>query len=303
MKWLKISLKTKAEAVDYISSLFDDLGFEGIQIEDCAPLDEDNGNVVVSTYIKPDGRTKVHIEAIRLGLAEIAVYADVGEGVVRADDADDTEWIDNWKEFFKPFRVADNIIIKPTWEAYEKETGGDIVVEIDPGTAFGTGSHETTRLCIEALRKHVSPRMKLLDVGCGSGILSIIGLLLGAERADGTDIDPAAVTATADNMAANGITADRYRVIQGDIIGENKVREWAGAGEYDIITSNILASVLIPLTGVIGRYLKRDGLLVLSGIYRDMTEAVKTALIENSFNIHEMNVIGDWTSITAAKRN
>ena len=315
MKWMKVSLKTTTEAVDFISSLFDELGLEGIQIEDNVPLSEedkeamfidilpelppDEGEATVTSYVSPEVDLEELKKQIAEGLEEISAFVNVGEGTITTEETDDGDWINNWKAFFKPFRVADDIVIKPTWEVLEDKKDDDLVIEIDPGTAFGTGAHETTRLCILGLRKYITPETELLDVGCGSGILSIIGLKLGAKHAVGTDIDPAALVATRENMEVNGITNEQFEAFAGNIIAEKEVQEQVGFQKYDIVAANILADVIIPLSGEIRQHMKPGGLFITSGIIDMKRDEVYEALIQNGFEIVEENTMGDWVSFVA----
>lgn len=312
MKWIKVSLKTTTEAVDFISSLFDELGMEGIQIEDNVPLSKedkeamfidilpelppDEGVAVVTSYVSPERNIEELKDRIKEGLEEISAFVCTGEGTIVTEEADDEGWLNNWKAFFKPFRVAEDIVIKPTWEVLEEKGENDLVIEIDPGTAFGTGAHETTRLCIASLRKYITPETRVLDVGCGSGILSIIGLKLGAKEAVGIDIDPAAVKATLENMEVNQIPQEKFTAYSGNIIEDKELQEKAGYEKYDVVAANILADVIIPLSGEIRRHMKRGGLFISSGII-DMKKAeVEAALLENGFEIVEVNTLGDWVS-------
>lgn len=316
MKYTKISLKTTTEAVDLISNLFDELGLEGIQIEDNIPLSEedkkamfidilpelpeDDGTAIVSSYFEPDSfNIEDLIQKIQDGLEEIAMFTNIGEGTIQLGDTDDKDWINNWKEFFKPFRVADDIVIKPTWEELKEVNSEDIVIEIDPGTAFGTGSHETTKLCIQALCKYITPSTELLDVGCGSGILSIIGLKLGAKHAIGTDIDSNALTATLENVEVNHIKEEQFSVLAGNIMDDKTMQEKIGMKKYDIVVANILADVIIPLSGMIQQHMKDDGVFISSGIIDMKKEEVKKALLTNGFEIIETIEMGDWVSFVA----
>lgn len=316
MKYTKISLKTTTEAVDFISNLFDELGLEGIQIEDNIPLSdedkkamfidilpelpEDDGTAIVSSYFEPESfDLEDLIQKIQNGLEEIAMFTNIGDGTIQVGDTDDKDWINNWKEFFKPFRVADDIVIKPTWEELTEVNPEDIVIEIDPGTAFGTGSHETTKLCIQALRKYITPTTELLDVGCGSGILSIIGLKLGADHAIGTDIDPNALTATIENVEVNHIKEEQFSVLAGNIMEDKAMQEKIGMKKYDIVVANILADVIIPLSGMIQQHMKEDGVFISSGIIDMKKEETKKALLTNGFEIIETIEMGDWVSFVA----
>ena len=316
MKYTKVSVTTTTEAIDFISNLFDEIGLEGIQIEDNVPLSEedkkamyidilpelpeDDGTAVVSSYFEPGkfdiSQIKTQIEE---GLDEISIFVNVGDATIQIQDTDDKDWLNNWKEFFKPFRVAEDIVIKPTWETLENAKEEDIIIEIDPGTAFGTGSHETTKLCISSLRKYITPDTKLLDVGCGSGILSIIGLKLGAQYALGTDIDEHALVATKENIQVNHIQESQFDLLAGDIISDTNMQEQAGLKKYDIVVANILADVIIPLSGEVQKHMKEDGLFISSGIIDMKKDEVHQALLTNGFEIIEVNEMGDWVSFVA----
>lgn len=317
MKWTKFALETTTQAVDLVSNMLDELGIEGIEIEDKVPiteeekkemfidilpdLGEDDGKAIVSFYIS-DGEDKDSIlSSVKEGLVELADFVEVGDMEIAVSVTEDKDWINNWKQYWKPFRVADDIIIKPTWETLEEKKENDLVIEIDPGTAFGTGSHETTKLCIQGLRKYITDETVLLDVGSGSGILSIIGLKLGAKSALGTDIDPNAIHAMYENAEVNGITEEEFVVKIGNIIDDQTLQEEVGMEKYDIVVANILADVIIPLSAEIGKHLKKDGLYITSGIINMKRDEVKEAIEKNGFTIVEENEMGEWVSFVAKK--
>lgn len=317
MKWTKFALETTTQAVDLVSNMLDELGIEGIEIEDKVPiteeekkemfidilpdLGEDDGKAIVSFYIS-DGDDKDSIlSSVKEGLVELADFVEVGDMEIAVSVTEDKDWINNWKQYWKPFRVADDIIIKPTWETLEEKKENDLVIEIDPGTAFGTGSHETTKLCIQGLRKYITDETVLLDVGSGSGILSIIGLKLGAKSALGTDIDPNAIHAMYENAEVNGITEEEFVVKIGNIIDDQTLQEEVGMEKYDIVVANILADVIIPLSAEIGKHLKKDGLYIASGIINMKRDEVKEAIEKNGFTIVEENEMGEWVSFVAKK--
>lgn len=320
MKYTKISIETTTEAVDFISNLFDEIGLEGIQIEDNVPLSqedkeamfidilpelpEDDGTAVVSTYFDPALFEIPQLQRkVEEGLQEISMFINIGSGKITFTDADDQDWLHNWKEFFKPFRLADNIIIKPTWETLSEVQEDDIIIEIDPGIAFGTGSHETTKLCILGLKKYINQDTQLLDVGCGSGILSIIGLKLGAKHAVGTDIDEHALEATRENIEVNHITQDEFDLYAGNIICEEELQQKVGFKKYDVIVANILADIIMPLSGEIAQHMTEDGVYISSGIINTKAEEVEETLLANGFQIIEKNVMGDWVSFVAKKHS
>lgn len=320
MKWKKLTIETTTQATDMLSYELGELGIEGIEVEDHVPLSEDDrktmyvdllpdeiapddGTARISCYLDEDVDLKLLAKQIEEKLNEISAYLPVGTGMITFDETEDKDWINNWKQYFKPFRLDDNIVIKPTWETLEEVKADDIIIQIDPGTAFGTGSHETTKLCITQLKKHIKDDTKLLDAGCGSGILSIIALKLGVKYAVGLDIDPNAVSATKENMAINEITDKELKVILGNILEDDKLKEDIGYGCYDIIVANILADVICPLSAIVTPHLKPDGIFITSGIINTKEEEVKAALVANNFELMETTRMGDWVSITAKPKH
>lgn len=319
MKWTKFTINTTTEAVDLISNMLAELEIEGIEIEDNIPITEeekkimfidilpdlapDDGTAKVHFYRNPEDDVQTIVHKVEEGLTELSQFVDIGDGKITVSNTEDKDWINNWKEFFKPFRVAEDIIIKPTWETLTEKKETDLVIEIDPGTAFGTGTHETTKLCILGLRKYIDHNTKLLDVGCGSGILSIVGLKLGANHAVATDIDPLAISATCENVEVNGITSDQFIAYTGNIMEDQQLKEAVGMEQYDIVVANILADVIIPLSDVIGQHMKKGGLFISSGIIYMKKEEVKAAILKNGFQIEEINEMGDWVSFVARKPN
>ena len=315
MKWKKFTLKTLSEVEDIVISTLAEAGVEGVEIEDKVPLTEsDKQQMFVDILPDPednDGTAKVHFymepencnpEKIMMQVQdifqEVKQFCNIGKGTISLSETEDKDWINNWKTFFKPFRAADNIVIKPTWETYEKENEDDILIEIDPGIAFGTGSHETTKLCIQALDKYVKKGDSVLDVGCGSGILSIAALKLGAAHATAIDIDEVAVKVAAENMEVNHIPASQYTLFDGDLITNSFLKVKAGTG-HDIVVANILADVIIPLTGVIRPHLKKGGLYITSGIINTKEEEVREALIANGFEILGVEYMKEWCCFIA----
>ena len=315
MKWIRFTLDTHTDAVDILSYKLDEIGVEGIEIEDKLPLSEaDKEKMFVDILPDPednDGTAKVHFymepencepEKVMLQVQdifhEIKEFCEIGKGTVSLSETEDKDWINNWKAYFKPFRAADNIIIKPTWEEYKKEQDSDIIIEIDPGIAFGTGSHETTKLCIHALKQYVKEGDSVLDVGCGSGILSIAALKLGAGHATAIDIDEVAVKVAAENFAVNKIPMCDYTLLDGDLISNAFLKVKAGTG-HDIVVANILADVIIPLTSVIRPHLKKGGLYITSGILDTKEDEVRKALEENGFEILSVEHMKEWCCFIA----
>lgn len=318
MKWKKFTLTTTTQAVDLVSSMLDDIGIEGVEIEDNVPLTEretkgmfidilpelppDEGVAKVSLYVDDDRDIEELMKQVEEGLDELAVFTDLGQRTIAASETEDKDWINNWKQYFKPFTV-DDILIKPTWETIPEEHKDKLLVQIDPGTAFGTGMHETTQLCIRQLKKAVDSGTKLLDVGTGSGILGITALKLGAKEVWGTDLDENAITAVGENLEANGISGERFHVLQGNILNDPSVQEWAGFGCYDVVVANILADVIILLVDEIPVHLKQGGLFITSGIINMKEQAVLDAFAKNpAFEVLEVTRQGEWVSVTARKR-
>lgn len=318
MKWKKFTLTTTTEAVDLISCAFDEIGIEGIEIEDNIPLTEketkgmfidilpelppDEGIAKVSFYLDDDADVPGMLEKVNEALEELKMFTDLGACTIEASETEDKDWINNWKQYFKPFTV-DDILIKPTWETIPEEHKNKLLIQIDPGTAFGTGMHETTQLCIRQLRKYTGSDTKVLDVGTGSGILGITALKLGAKEVFGTDLDENAITAVGENLEANGIPAGLFTVLQGNIIDDKEVQDAAGYEYYDVAVANILADVIIMLQKEIPVHIKKGGIFITSGIINMKEEAVKEAFAANSaFEIIEVTYQGEWVSITARKK-
>lgn len=215
---------------------------------------------------------------------------------------DDAQWKDKWKEHFQSFRAADNIVIQPIWEDRPSfATPDDIVIQIEPSSAFGTGTHATTQLCLAALQNHITQDTTILDVGCGSGILAIAALLSGAKSAFCLDIDPSAIEVTHSNADVNQISRERLQVRQGNILASN-VNEIEGLSSYHIVVANILADVIVSLSGVVGQFLKENGILIASGILTEKADEVRNALQSHGFTILEETTQGEWVCITARQK-
>lgn len=319
MKWTKVTIETTTETTDMLGYVLEEFGVEGIEIEDKIPLSEadkkamfidilpelppDDGVAYVSCYIDDKNiDVKELCQYIDEQLKEMSAYLNIGSGRISIGETEDKDWINNWKEFFHPFRLEDNIIIQPTWTEAADVKKDDIVIHIDPGTAFGTGSHETTKLCISNLKKYIKTdgTTDVLDAGCGSGILSIIAMKLGAGKVYGIDIDELAVKASKENLELNGVSREQYTIVNGDVIGDKEfAKSVIKIGQFDIVVANILADVIIPLSEVIRPFMKEDGIFIASGIINTKEEAVKEALIRNGFNIVDINHMGEWVSFAA----
>ena len=245
-------------------------------------------------------REEAVLECVEKELAAIRQFMDIGEGTVAVDETEDIDWINNWKQYFHQFTIDDLLVI-PSWEEVKPEDAEKKILHIDPGTAFGTGMHETTQLCIRQIKKYLTSETVLLDVGTGSGILGIISLMYGGKRVVGTDLDPCAVPAVKENLEANQIPAESFEMMIGNIITDQTVQEKVGYGCYDIVAANILADVLLPLTPVILNQLKPGGIYITSGIIDDKEEVVRKAVEDAGLTILEVTYQGEWVSVTAQK--
>ena len=316
MKWKSFRLKTTTQAEDIVSSMLADLGVEGVQIEDKIPLtaadkeqmfvdilpetEADDGIAYLSFYLEEDADTESILKNVRQELEEMSEFMDLGECSIEESETEDVDWVNNWKQYFHQFYV-DDILIIPSWEDVKPEDEDKMVIHIDPGTAFGTGMHETTQLCIRQIRKHVTPDTEILDVGCGSGILGMLALKFGAKHSVGTDLDPCAIDATYENMEVNGISKDQYEVMIGNIIDDKAVQDKVGYECYDIVVANILADVLVALTPVIVNQLKKGGIYITSGIIDDKEETVVEAVKKAGLEVLEVTYQGEWVSVIARK--
>ena len=316
MKWNKFTLKTRSEVEDIVISTLADVGIEGVEIQDKQPLTEsdkqqmfvdimpdipdDDGIAYLNFYLDVDEDKEKVLADVRAALAEMQEFLDLGECTITESETEDKDWINNWKQYFKQFYV-DDILIIPSWEEVKPEDRDKMIIHIDPGTAFGTGMHETTQLCIRQLKKYVTKDTELLDVGTGSGILSIIALKLGARHAVGTDLDPCAVPAVEENKEVNGIPVEAFDMMIGNIIDDKEVQDKVGYEKYDIVTANILADVLGPLTPVIVHQMKPGAVYITSGILDVKEEVVKEAVVAAGLEVVEVTHQGEWVSVTARK--
>ena len=328
MKWKKFKIKTVTDAEDIIISTLYDIGLEGAQIEDKVPLTamekeqmfvdilpdgpEDDGIAYLSFFVEEteDGTLTVNgeekteeeiLSQVKEELESLRMFCQIGEESITVDETEDIDWINNWKKYFKQFYV-DDILIIPSWEEVKEEDKDKMIIHIDPGTAFGTGMHETTQLCIRQLKKYVTSETELLDVGTGSGILSIIALKMGAKHAVGTDLDPCAVPAVEENKEVNGIAPESFDMMIGNIIDDKEVQDKVGYECYDIVVANILADVLVPLTPVIVNQMKPGAVYITSGIIDDKEQTVVDAVKAAGLEILEVTYQGEWVSVTARKQ-
>lgn len=318
MEWLKVSIFTSSEGIEPLSGRLYGIGVTGIEIEDEQDFrDFLENNKEQWDYVDDElmeaksGETKVIVyvsnnaagnEMLRLIRAELAAMRSIdtdkkfGRLEFETDGLNEEDWANNWKKYYHPMEIGERVLIKPVWEELEAATDR-VVFNIEPGLSFGTGSHETTQLCIESLEQYIKPNMRVLDLGCGSGILSVIALLLGAESAVAVDIDPNAVDIAYENAARNGIGEDRYKVYAGNILTDTELQKKIAENEYDIVLANIVADVIIGLSPAAKKYMKKGGVFITSGIISDREEEVKASLLENGFAIHDTRRRKDWVSI------
>lgn len=318
MKWNKYTLKTTTAAEDIVIALMDAAGVQGVEIEDKVPLTaeekshmfvdippevgEDDGISYLSFYLEENEEEQDILDAVSEALENLKGFMDIGEGTMEKTVTEDKDWQNNWKEFFHPF-VVDDMLIKPTWEPMPEEAEGKMVVEIDPGIAFGTGKHETTQLCMKQIKKYIKPGMEVLDVGCGSGILSIVSLMCGADHVVGTDLDENCITAMKENCDGNHLSPEHYEVLLGNLIDNKEIQDKVGYEKYDLAVANILADVIIPLSKMIAPHLKKGAAFITSGIIDMKEQEVVQAFEENpAFDIVEITRQGDWVNVTAVKR-
>ena len=316
MKWNRFTLKTKTDAEDMVICTLAEVGIEGVEIQDKKPLTEedkaqmfvdimpegpaDDGIAYLNFYLEEDADKEAILKDVRAALDELKSYMDIGEATIEESQTEDKDWINNWKQYFHQFYV-DDILIVPSWEEVKAEDQDKMILHIDPGTAFGTGMHETTQLVIRQLKKYVTPDTEMLDVGTGSGILGIVAIKLGAKHVLGTDLDPCAVPAVAENKEANGIPEEAFDMMIGNIIDDKEVQDQAGYEKYDIVTANILADVLIPLTPVIVHQMKKGAYYITSGILDVKEEVVVEAVKAAGLTVVEVTHQGEWVSVTDRK--
>lgn len=316
MKWNRFTVKTKTEAEDIVISTLAEVGIEGVEIQDKQPLTEedkaqmfvdimpegpaDDGVAYLNFYLEEDADKEAILKDVREALDDLKNFMDIGEATIEESQTEDKDWINNWKQYFHQFYV-DDILIVPSWEEVKAEDKDKMILHIDPGTAFGTGMHETTQLVIRQLKKYVTPDTEMLDVGTGSGILGIVTLKLGAKHVLGTDLDPCAVPAVAENKEANQIVDETFDMVIGNIIDDKEIQDQAGYEKYDIVTANILADVLIPLTPVIVNQMKKGAYYITSGILDVKEEVVVEAVKAAGLTVVEVTHQGEWVSVTARK--
>lgn len=318
MRWNKFKIKTTTQATDYVCGLLAAFDITSVEIEDniqlseedskkqyvdiLADLPEDDGTAYVIFYTDDDVDIKDLLEKIEKSMNEARDFLDVGEATIEQSTTEEEDWINNWKEHFKAFEVGD-FYIKPSWEELDDKYKNKHVIEIDPGTAFGTGQHDTTQLCIKELIDHVKPGMKVLDLGCGSGILGIAAKELKAGRVDLIDIDENAIPIASDNFTQNNIDKSDVNFIVGNVLEDKSLMERSESEKYDIVVANILADVIIPIARIVDRFLDKDGIFISSGII-DMKEKEVVDAIDKNENLELVDVKsqGEWRAVVAKKR-
>jgi ribosomal protein L11 methyltransferase len=309
MKWIEARVSTVSEGVETVTGVLLSCGIQGVQIIDNnemrrflqeAPFNwdyvdetlmqssytEDEMWAEVLFYVTPDegGQAILRQAEEKLQRLTLSYGSSLGSLTLTNSIADDRDWLEEWKKYYKPFRIGRSVVIKPVWEFYAAGPK-DIVFTIDPGSVFGTGLHQSTRLCVEALEDYVRVGHSVLDIGCGRGILSIIALLFGAGSALACDYEPAAAVSARENASLNNITADRYEIYAGDVFTDNLLRSRIRRRTYDIITANIVADVVIRLAAEVCDWLSPDGTFIVSGIIAERITDVKTAMAQNYFNV------------------
>ena len=310
MKWIEVTIKTTTEAVEAITNILDDLRTGGVMIEDPKDfffqkkneLDWDyveeevfnkrnSEGVLIKTYISEERNVMELVEIIKQKVSALTGFGiDIGEGSVSLGQVNEEDWANEWKKYYKPTKIGEKLVVKPTWEDYEVQSG-DLVIELDPGMAFGTGTHETTTMCMRELEKYVTEDSKVFDIGCGSGILAIAAAKLGAKDVIAVDLDEVAVKVAAENVAHNHVQ-DSVQVLHGNLID-------VVSDKADIVVANIIADIIKILARDVHSCMKEDAVFISSGIIHAKVNEVKESLIENGFEIIEVKTLGEWNAIVA----
>ncbi|WP_019228894.1 50S ribosomal protein L11 methyltransferase [Sedimentibacter sp. B4] len=324
MNWIEVSIYTTTNGIEIINGALIKLGINDAVIEDASVfedfLHDDTMNwdyydeeltkmkdceSCIKVYLADNsqgnelfGEIKKFVENLNTEYKDV----DFGRLEITTRTLNEEDWANNWKQYFKPFTVSDKIIIKPSWEEYNESTEGKLILEIDPGMSFGTGQHHTTRLCIEQIIKHMTEGMRVLDMGCGSGILSIASILLGAENCVGVDIDENAVRIAKENAELNNIYEDRFTVYCGDVTNDEKLQEKIGNNKYDMIAVNIIAQIIMGMSMTFPKFLKKGGLVIASGIIKKYLQDVLDNFKELGFEVIEINDSEEWVCVTAILR-
>lgn len=322
MNWIEVSIYTTTNGIEIVNGALIKLGINDAVIEDASVFEDFLNNETlnwdyydeglarmkdcescIKVYLADNSQGKSLLDEINTFISAIRQeYSgiDFGRLEIETRMLNDEDWANNWKQYFKPFTVSDKIIIKPSWEELSEPSDGKTVLEIDPGMSFGTGQHHTTRLCIEQIIKHMEKGMKVLDMGCGSGILSIASILLGAESCVGVDIDENAVRIAKENAELNNIFADRFTVCCGDVTNDENLQSKIGSG-YDMIAVNIIAQIIMGMSSTFPKFLRKGGLVIASGIIKKYLQDVTDNFKKLGFEIMEINDSEEWVCVTAKK--
>jgi len=317
MEWTEVNIFTTTEGIELVCSKLMDIGIKGFAIQDAEDfneflenkngqwdyIDEDlmglsNCETRITVYLPSNNQGVDMLASIRSMLTELkAGDAEKQYGRLEAELSSirEEDWANNWKQYFKPLKVGEKLVIKPSWEEYNEDSDR-IILEIDPASSFGTGQHHTTRLCLELLEKSLSKDDVILDMGCGSGILSIGAMLLGAKRAVAVDIEQNAAETALENAVKNNISPELYETHFGNILSDEKLASEIDY-KYDIITANIVADVLIAMKDHFVRYIKKGGTLIVSGIIEERMDEVIDALKSVGFSSPEVNIKEGWAAV------
>lgn len=317
MNWTEVNIFTTTEGIDPVCGCLLGIGVTGFAIRDAKDFEEfladKNGNwdyidddlmnlrdceTCVTVYLPDDSQGADMLSALRSEMSALAARDEnkaFGRLAVELANVREEDWANNWKQYFKPLTVGEKLVIKPSWEEYDP-TDGRTVLEIDPASSFGTGQHNTTQLCLELIEKNLRDGDRILDLGCGSGILSIAAVLLGADSAAAVDISQNSVETAKENASKNNIPAEKYTAYCGDIIGDNALVEKIGGG-FDIIAANIVADVLIAMSPIFERFLKKGSKLILSGIIIERADEVIEAVKSKGYTLVEIREKDGWAAV------
>lgn len=317
MKWNRFTIETITEAEDLVAAALVEQGIQGVEIQDKKPLTKeecqqmfvdlvpegpkDDGIAYLSFYLDEQEDTQEILGRVKEALRQLQTFTDIGTASIVSSQTEDKDWMNNWKEYFHQFYI-DDILIVPSWEQPKEERPGTMLLRMDPGTAFGTGMHETTQLCVRQIKKYCKDGMRMLDVGTGSGILGMIGCKLGVKYVMGTDLDPCAASAVRENLQANDLEDANFEMVIGNILTEANVQDLAAREPFDLVTANILADVLVPLSPVVARYMKPGALYITSGILDQKEAEVRQAVECSGMEVIETTAQGEWVSLTARKK-
>ena len=319
MRWLEVHIDTNHAGLDTVQALLSGLGVDGVMIEDEEEFQDFlENNRDYWDYVDEDlerrmaGRSRItfYLEAREAGFAKLGEVRvaleglkqegqDLGTLLMTLENVEDADWENNWKQYYKPMEIGERLLVIPQWE--EADPGDRVPLYLDPGLTFGTGAHPTTQLCLELLEEALRPGDRVLDLGCGSGILAIAALALGAERAVGVDIDPKAVDVAYENAAMNGIGRDRYTVQAGNILTDRGLTERLAGRQYALVLANIVADVIIPLSAQVERFLAPDGVFLCSGIIDTRAEEVSAALAQNGLKVFARREQNGWVALAARR--